>query len=140
MSLQFSTTLRNAMMGVDTGYSTGVWNGIVGESGTLLIYTGSPPAACSDAATGTLLGTFTLSSTPFEDASGGTITLAGLTLSTTTVAAGTAGYFRILDGSSNCHMQGTCGESGADLNWNNSTFTDDQTIEITGFTVTSPGA
>jgi hypothetical protein len=140
MSLQFSTTLRNDMMSTNSAI-TEVWNTVLGASATLLVYTGSPPANCAAGATGTLLTTFTLNSSPFGVASAGAMTLGGLTLSSTASggAAATPGYFRMNDGSSNCHVQGTCGIGSGDLSFNG-TITSGQTVTITGFTITAPGA
>jgi hypothetical protein len=140
MALQFSTTLRNDMMSTNSAI-TEVWNTVLGSSATLLVYTGSAPANCAAGATGTLLATFTLNSSPFGVASSGAMILGGLTLSATAGAgsAATPGYFRMNDGSSNCHVQGTMGIGSGDLSANG-TITSGQTVQITGFTVTAPGA
>ena len=134
MALQFSTTLRDDML-TEFGVA-------VGASGTLLIYTGGVPANCAASATGTLLATETLSATPFGTASAGAVILNGLTITANAGNTGTAGYFRMLDGSSNCHMQGTCGlsGSGADLIFDNTSLVSGQAVNITGFTLTAPGA
>lgn len=140
MALQFSTSLRNNMMSTNSAI-TEVWNALLGSSATLTVATGSPPATCATAASGTLLATFTLNSSPFGVASGGAMVLGGLTLSATAGAgsASTPGYFRMLDGSANCHVQGTCAIGSGDLSFNG-TITSGQTVQITGFTVTAPGA
>ena len=139
MALQFSVTLRDDMMSTNSAI-TEVWNTVLGSSATLLVYTGSVPATCATAASGTLLATFTLNSSPFGVASSGAMVLGGLTLSVSAGNSGTAGYFRMNDGSSACHVQGTCGQGSGDLSWDNATFVSSQTVEITGFTVTAPGA
>ena len=140
MALQFSTTLRNDMMSTNSAI-TEVWNTVLGGSATLLVYTGSVPATCATAASGTLLATFTLNASPFGVASAGAMVLGGLTLSATAGAgsSSTPGYFRMNDGSSNCHVQGTAGISTGDLSFNG-TITSGQTVQVTGFTVTAPGA
>lgn len=133
MALQFSTTYRNAMLNqLPT---------VLGGSEVIKIWTGSPPASCGTADSGTELVAFSLASSgDWGTASNGQISLANLTLSATAVGTGTAGYFRIYDSSSNCHMQGTCGTSGADLIFNNLSISINQTVQITGFTVIAPGA
>lgn len=132
MALQFSTTCRNDMLNqFDT---------VLGASGTLTIATGSVPATCATAASGTLLVTINLNATAFASASAGAVVMNGLTLSGTAGATGTAGYFRLLDGSAACHMQGTVGTSGTDMIINNASITNGQTVQVTGFTVTAPGA
>jgi hypothetical protein len=132
MSLQFGTTLRNNFLG-QIGST-------IGSSATLTIYTGSPPANCGTAASGTLLATETLSATPFAAASGGSVSMNGLPITANAGNTGTAGYFRILDGSSVCHMQGTCGLSGTDMIFDNTSLVSGQAVNITGFTITAPGA
>ena len=82
MALQFSTTLRDNMMSTNSAI-TEVWNSALGSSATLTVYTGSPPANCGTGASGTLLATFTLNSSPFGVASAGAMVLGGLTLSAT---------------------------------------------------------
>ena len=125
---------------------TNVWNTVIGSTGTLTIYTGSAPATCASGTTGTLLATISLSTPssstkPFGQASSGAIVLDGLTLSATAGAgsAATPGYFRINDSGATCHVQGTCAIGSGDLNFNG-TITSGQTVSITGFTITAPGA
>jgi hypothetical protein len=85
MAVQYSTTHRtNAMSDFNT---------TVGASGLLKIWTGSMPANCATADTGTLLATLTCNAT-FGSAASGVITLNSIT-SATAVATNTAGYFRI---------------------------------------------
>lgn len=130
-NLQYGSVLRTDQVGqIQTAVST---------SGTFLIYTGTQPANCATGASGTLLCTITLPST-FLTSSAGVTTIAG-TWSANAGASGTAGYFRILDGSSVCHVQGTCGlTSGFDLNLNNTSITSGQTCSVTAFTVTCANA
>lgn len=131
MALQFSTTCRNDMLNqFDT---------VLGASGTLIICSGTIPANCGTAG-GTTLCTITLNATAFASASAGAVVMNGLTLSGTAGATGTASFFRLLDGSSVCHMQGTVGTSGTDMIINNTSITNGQTVQVTGFTVTAPGA
>lgn len=147
MALQFSTTLRNDMLNANSAI-TNVWNSALGSGANLLIYdnSGGVPANCAASATGNLLATIALSTpesstAPFGQASSGAIVLAGLTLSATASAgsAATPGYFRMNTSGSTCHIQGTCGISSGDLSFNG-TITSGQTVQITGFTVTAPGA
>lgn len=133
MALQFDTTDRDDWLNQLTTS--------LGATGTLLIYTGAVPANCAAAATGTLLATETLSNPAFPAASAGTMTMSGLPLTVNAAATGTAGYFRLLTGGTTCLMQGTVAEvSGGDLNFDNTAFVSGQAVNITGFTLTSPGA
>lgn len=139
MALQYSTTLRNNMLNENTAI-TEVWNTTIGASASLIVYTGAAPVNCGTPASGTTLVTITLNSAPFGASSSETITLNGLTLSANAAASGTAGYFRIVDGSAVCHVQGTCGQGSGDLSFNNTAIVSPQTVQITGFTITAPGA
>lgn len=135
MSLQFSTTYRNGML---DELAT-----VLGGSEVIKIFTGSPPSNCATADSGTKLVEYDLAgSGDWNAASGGTKTLASLPLSTTAVNTGTAGYFRFYDGSANCHMQGTITATGGggDMPLDNTSINSGQTVNITGFTLTAPGA
>ena len=72
-------------------------------AGTIKIYTGTPPADVATAASGTLLGTLTLSDPAFGgavDVPGSTLaraTASAITSDTSADAAGTAGWFRAAD-------------------------------------------
>ena len=52
---------------------------------------------------------------------------------------GTAGWFRILpDSESEAYIDGTCGESGADMNFDNATILEHATVTISLFTIEVP--
>lgn len=97
MTKQYSTTVRNAIL---NGYISGV-----GSAPTLKFISGSPPANCAAAETGTVGLSMTLPTTWQASASGGQTVLAG---SWTGVGASavTVGYYRFYQGST-CHEQGT---------------------------------
>lgn len=63
-------------------------------TGRINVYTGSQPATADTAASGTLLGTLTLSADAFAAAASGAIALNSVTSDTTADASGTAGYCR----------------------------------------------
>lgn len=135
MALQFSTTLRNNLCGV---FPT-----TLGGSEKIKVFTGAAPANCAAADTGTELFEWDLASSgDWGSPSGGAISLAGLTLTITAIAGGTAGYFRMYDSGAVCHMQGTVTATGGggDAQMNNTTVTNGQTINLTAFTLTAPGA
>lgn len=98
MARQYGTTLRNDLI---QQYETSI-----GTSPKLRMITGTPPAACSTAQSGTQLIEITLPSDWQGAPSGGTAALAG-TWSGTVAAAGTAGYYRILTSGGTCYEQGT---------------------------------
>lgn len=134
MSLQLSVAARNA--GLDA-YETAV-----GVSAKLDIYSGSPPANCAAADTGTLLATLSLPSDWMANASGGSKGLAGSWTGTGS-AAGTAGYFRIKDSTNTtCHMQGTVTLTGGggDMTMDNTNITSGQSITVNSFNLTAGNA
>ena len=134
MALQYSTTHRtNAMTDIATQ---------VGSSGLLKIWTGSPPATCATADSGSLLATLTCNAGGFGSASGGVLTVSAIT-SNTASGTGTAGYFRIYPSaatSTNAVLQGLCGTSGSDLNLSSLSISSGQTVSITSMSITAFGA
>lgn len=133
MALQFSTTVRNAMLdAIETTIST---------APTLEIRTGSVPATCATAASGTVLATMTLPSDWMAAASGGSKALAGTWSDTSADATGTAAHYRINQGAT-CHMQGTVTATGGggDLTLDSVAISSGQTVTITSFTITQGGA
>ena len=135
MALQYSTTLRNNQL--DQVEVT------TGTSARLRLYTGSPPADCAAAASGTLLVDMTLPSDWMNAASGGTKTRLGTWAGAGGAGAGTgtnAGYFRIWDsGVTNCHMQGTVTITGGggDMTLDNVNIANGQAISVSTFTITA---
>jgi hypothetical protein len=111
------------------------------NSGFLKIYSGSQPAV-DGAVTGTLLATLTFGATAFgassASGSGATATANAIT-SGTAGATGTAGYFALVK-SDNTTVVGTgsCGTSGADLNFNTTSIVSGATVSCSAFTVTMP--
>ena len=129
MALQYSTTLRdNRLDVVET---------TIGTTPTLALFTGSPPANTTVANSGTLISSMTLPSDWMAAASGGTKALSGTWQDTSADDTGTIGYFRIYASGGTCHMQGTCANSGADMNFDNNVVNAGQQITITSFTLTA---
>ncbi len=111
--------------------------------GSIQIRTGAQPASADNAATGTLLATLTFADPAFGAAVGGVATLdATPVLSTTGVAAGTAGWFRILDNSGDTVLDGavTLTGGGGEMELNTLTISVGVTVEITGGTLTAPAS
>lgn len=106
-------------------------------AGTIAIRTGTQPTNVGDADTGTLLGTLTFSDPAFGATnSSGVATASSITSDTNADNSGTAGHFRIKDSAGNIHSDGTCGTSGADLNFDNNVIVAGGTIAISSMTVT----
>lgn len=129
MGIQYSVAANNARL--DAVEST------VGASPKLRIYTGTVPANCAAAATGTLLCEMALPSDWMAGASGASKAKAG-TWTGTGVAAGDAGYFRIVDNAgTTCHLQGTCGQGTGDLSLDNKNIAVGQSVSVNTFTLTA---
>ena len=112
----------------------------IGPTAQLKFYTGSMPANCATAASGTLLATLTLPTTEEAAPSSGVAAI-NSTWSGTASAAGTIGYFRILDNTgTTCHMQGTVGQGTGDMSFDNNVVAVGQTLQVTTFTITEGNA
>lgn len=135
MALQYSTTLRNNQL--DQIEST------IGTSPLLRIYSGSMPADCATAASGTLLVEMTLPSDWMAAAASGSKAKSGTWQDTSANATGTAGYFRIVDsGGSTTHLQGTCSMSGGggDMILDNTSIAAGQAVTVSTFTISAGNA
>lgn len=141
MAIQWSTTLRNARLNVICS--------TIGATPHIEIWSGSAPANCAAASTGTKLAKFDLvgsAGTWNDAAASGSINFvasATLPLSTTGLANGTAGYYRVFaSDDATCHEQGTVTATGGggDATIDTTTIAVSQTVQITGFTKTEPGA
>lgn len=106
--------------------------------GTLVIRTGTAPTNTTDADTGTLLATLTFSATAFGAGSSGVATAASITSDSSVDNTGTAGYFRIKNAAGTVIAQGTCGVSGADINFDSVSFIAAGTCAITSLVLTMP--
>lgn len=106
--------------------------------GTIAIRTGSQPTNVGDSDSGTLLGTLTFSNPAFGSSSSGTATASSITSDTSADNSGTAGHFRIKDGSGNIHSDGTCGQGSGDLSFDNSSIVAGGTIAVSSLSVTQP--
>lgn len=135
MALQYSVAVRNAQL--DAFEST------TGASAILRILSGTVPANCATAQTGTLLASLSLPSDWMSAASAGSKALLGTWNDTSADATGTAGYFRILDSTgTTCHAQGTITATGGggDMTLDNTSIASGQTVTVTSFTLTAGNA
>lgn len=131
MSLQFSVSVRNARL--DVIEST------IGTSAVLKIRSGSAPATCADADSGTVLASASLPTDWMAAASGGAKAKSGTWQDASADATGTAAHFRIYasDGAT-CHAQGTVTVTGGggDMTVSNTSFAAGQEFTVTSFTLT----
>jgi hypothetical protein len=134
MAFQFSTAARNAALdAIETA---------VGTAPTLTIRTGSAPATCATARSGTVLATIVLPSDWLAAASGGAKAIAGGPWQDASAdATGTAAHFSIDQGAT-CHMQGTCTATGGggDMTIDNTSIVSGQAFQVTAFTINAGGA
>lgn len=135
MALKHSGGLKN--FALDSGIGTA----FDGGTGRLNIYTGSQPATADTAASGTLLGTLTLSSDAFAAASSGAIAINAVTSDTSADATGTAGWFRFYrtgdtapgsagNGTTDRRLDGTI---GSDMAIDNASIIAGGTIALSGW-------
>lgn len=132
MALQFSVTVRNAQL---DAFETAI-----GTSAVLKIRTGSVPATCATADSGTVVSTINLPSDWMAAASSGSKALSGSWTDASADATGTAGHFRLYasDGTT-CHAQGTVTITGGggDMTLDNTSIATGQAVTVTGFTLTA---
>lgn len=134
MPLRISTAARNAAVDavvdlIDLGAGAQV----------LEIYSGTAPANLGDAPGGILLASFTLSDPAFGAAAGGTATALGVPIATTGLAAGNAGYARVVAGDGTVTFDtDDVGVSGQIVNMSTVTVSAGLDLELSSMTVTQP--
>lgn len=135
MTMQYSVAVRNARLdAVET---------VIGSAPILELRSGSPPANCAAAASGTLLAQDALPSDWLAAASAGSKakTVSAWTL-TGRAPGGTIGHFRIYDAGSptdTCHIQGTVTitDGGGDMTVDNTSIAESQVVTVTSFSITA---
>lgn len=127
MALRQDTDLRNSLaQAFADAFPAGA---------TIEIRTGTQPASANSAASGTLLATITLPTSPFGTPSSGAVSKNG-TWSATVSTSGTAGYARFI--SSTRAFDVSVGTSGADMIIDNASLVSGGTVTISTFTYTVP--
>jgi hypothetical protein len=135
MALQFREALRNALLDL--------FETQIGTTPILELRTGGAPANCAAASTGTLVASMTLPSDFMAAASAGSKAKSGTWSDPSANSTNTIAHFRIFDsGGTNCFIQGTVTVTGGggDMTLNAVAVTTGQTINITTFTLSAPGA
>jgi len=133
MTIQLSTGVRNAMLdAIETA---------IGTAAVVKIKTGSPPANCAAADSGSVLVSYTLGSDWAGAAASGSKAFSSTPISGTATGTGTAAHYRVYasDGTT-CHMQGTVATSGGDMTIDNAVITTGQSVNITAWTITGSNA
>lgn len=128
MAIQYSTTVNNAKL--DAIEST------IGASAILKIRSGTAPANCGSADSGTVLATVSLPADWMAAAASASKAKSGTWSDASADASGTAAHFRVYDsGGTTCHIQGTVGTSGTDMIVDSVSFTAGQTFTVNTFTI-----
>jgi hypothetical protein len=133
MATSLKDTTRTTMVGA---ISTAI-----GATSRIKIYTGSAPSKTA-APTGTLLATLTPSAT-FGTSATGVLTANAIASDTAAAAAGTPGYYRVIDGTTDdgthTQIQGSAGVGSGDINFS-SAIAAGGTVAITSLTYTDGNA
>jgi len=135
MAIQLSTSVRNARL--DSIETT------VGTSAIIRIRTGSAPANCAAADTGSILAEITCPSDWMAAASSGSKAKSGTWEDLSANNTGTAEHFRLYDSAgTTCHLQGTVTATGGggDMEVSSTSFTAGQSFTINTFTLTDGNA
>ena len=112
---------------------------LLDAGGTIEIRTGAQPATADDAATGTLLCTFTLPAPAFDAAGTTSVAIdADPDLSAVAAATGTAGWARVKNNSAATVFDGEVGTSGATFTINTTSITSGQTVLLTSGQINYP--
>jgi hypothetical protein len=131
MAVQLSVAVRNGRL--DSIETT------IGASAVLKIRTGSPPASCAAADSGTVIATINLPTDWMAAASGGTKSKSGTWDDTSADNSGTAAHFRVyaFDGVT-CGLQGTVTSigGGGDMEIDNVSVVAGQYITVSSFNLT----
>ena len=135
MAIQLSVEVRNARLNaIETQ---------VGPDPVLRLYTGTPPANCAAATTGSQLVSYTLAADWAAAAASGSKSFSNTPIAGTAGASGTVGYYRLFESTvTTCHMQGTVTETGfgGDLTIDNAVIANGQAVNVTGWTITDANA
>jgi hypothetical protein len=132
MALQYSVAVRNAQLDA--------WESTIGTSAVLKFRTGSAPANCAAADTGTVVATLNLPSDWMAAAASGSKAKSGTWEDLSADNSGIIAHYRIYasDGVT-CHEQGTVTETGGggDITVDNNDVNAGQSITVTSYTKTA---
>lgn len=132
MTVQYSDAVRNAMLDAITTQLGAGWK--------LKFRVGAQPATVATPSSGTVLATFT--PTAAAAASGSKTMVSGAPISVTASAAGTVGHYELTTSADVVHERGSVSATGGggDMTIDNTVLASGQTVQITAFTKTAPGA
>lgn len=130
MVMRYNVTLRNAQLDqitakVDAGAGAGL----------LRIYDGTQPAACGAATN--LLAELSMSDPSAGAAASGVLTFNAISDDTSANATGTATWFRVVDSTGTCVLDGDVNTTGGTMNLNSTSISLGQNVSVTSFTITA---
>lgn len=137
MALGYATATQNALAStLAARFDLGA------AGGTIKVYSGTRPVNANTATGGgnTLLLTFTLAATGFTGPASGVLTVAGLPLTASGAATGTAAWWRGADSDGNTVTDGSAGAtgSGSDIELSTTSITTGLDVNMTSGTITQP--
>lgn len=130
MALAFVAAVRNARNDAITTQ--------IGSNGLLRIYDGTRPATGGTATT--LLAELALSATAAGASSGGVLTFSAITQDSSANATGTATWHRFTTSGGTALIDGNCGTSGSDLNFNTTSIVSGAAVAVSSYTITDGNA
>ncbi len=134
MTIKLSVAVRNGMLdAIETA---------IGASPTLELRTGAPPAATTDADTGTVVASMTLAADFMSNAAAGAKAFSNTPLTDTSAEnAGTLGHYRLKAAGGTVHMQGTITATGGggDMTVDNVVVAAGQQVNITSWSMNMNG-
>lgn len=126
MALGFVAAVRNARNDAITTQ--------IGSNGLLRIYDGSRPSTGGTATT--LLAELALSATAAGASSGGVLTFNSITQDSSANATGTTTWHRFATSGGTALIDGNCGTSGSDLNFNTTSIVSGAAVAVSSYTIT----
>jgi hypothetical protein len=134
MTIQFAQSTAHAMLdAIETD---------LGASPVMYLRSGSPPATCAGADTGTLISTIAMAANAFADAASWAKAISGALQDASADAQGTLGHWRIKTSGAVTKVQGTITATGGggDMTVDNTSVNAGQQIDVSSFSIGFPAA
>lgn len=133
MAIAYSTVIRNerqqrVQVNIDLGAGAGLFR----------FYDGTRPATCGTATT--LLAELTFTDPCAPSASGGVLTFSAITADSSANATGTATWYRNVDSTGTCCVDGNVGTAGSDCNLNSTSINTGVQVAVSSYTLTDGNA
>lgn len=136
MTIQFSTTLRNARLNAISSTA--------GNDAVLKLFSGSAPANCAASDTGTLLAVLSCGSSGeggfAASAASGILTVNAIDPDAAGNSNGTPTHFRLYTSGGTCVMQGSAGIAGTEDLVIDGAISTTKSVSVISWVITEPGA